>query len=108
MEAPALVELGPRLTPAAIRHAGRLDLAWTVLALLEDWTTPRYHDAIGTPGETKRFRVRVRGPLPGKPEASGEFVMVIRRFGDHPGWWISPDGSAARGERATRAWDVIG
>jgi hypothetical protein len=90
MEAPALVDLGPRLTPVAIRHA-RLGLAWEVRAVLEDWTTPRYHDTVGTPGETRRFTVRVRGPLPGQPSETGEFEMVVRRVGDRPGWWISPD-----------------
>ncbi len=30
------------------------------------------------------------GPLPGNPPAAGEFVMLARRYGDHPGWWISP------------------
>jgi hypothetical protein len=33
--------------------------------LLEDWAMRRYHDAVGTPAETKRFTVVVRGPLPG-------------------------------------------
>ena len=94
MEAPALVELGPRLTPTRIRHAALLDLIWDVLGVVENWTTPAYHAVVGTPAETKRFRVRVRGPLPGNPSSSGEFVMAVRRYGDHPGWWISPDGSA--------------
>ena len=47
VEAPALVDLGPRLAPVAIRHA-RLELTWRVLRVVEDWTTPRYHDAVGT------------------------------------------------------------
>src|SRR5262249_19882333 len=84
-------DLGSRLTPVAIRHA-QLDLSWKVLQLLEDWTTPRYHDAVGMPAETKRFVVRVRGPLPGNPSCDGEFTMTIRRFGDRPGWWASPEG----------------
>ena len=89
MEAPALVDLGPRLAPIAIHHA-RLGLTWRVLRVIEDWTTPRYHDAVGTPAETKRYRVRVSGPLPGRPSQEGEFVMTVRRYGDRPGWWISP------------------
>jgi hypothetical protein len=72
METLALVELGPRLVPVAIRHA-RLGLTWRVLTLIEDWTTSRYHDAVGTPAETKQFLVRVSGPLPGTPLAEGEF-----------------------------------
>jgi hypothetical protein len=89
-EALALVDLSPLLTPVAIKHA-RLDLAWTVLGTLENWTTRRYHDSLGKPVETKRFRVRVRGPLPSKPSQDGEFVLVVRRYGDRAGWWISPE-----------------
>jgi hypothetical protein len=93
MEIRALVDLGPHLTPEIIRHP-QLGLSWTVVAVLEDWTTRIYHDAIGTPAETKRFRVRVSGPLPGQPSADGEFVLVVRRYGDRAGWWISPDAPA--------------
>ena len=64
MEVSALVDLGPRLVPVAIRHA-RLGLTWQVTRVLEDWTTPRYSDAVGTAAETRRFRVLVSGPLPG-------------------------------------------
>ncbi len=96
MEAPAVVELGPYLRPCAIRHAG-LGLSWTVLAVLEDWTTPRYHDGVGTPAPTKRFRVRVTGPLPGRPSQDGEFTMIIRRYGDRPGWWASPEPASGPG-----------
>jgi hypothetical protein len=69
---------------------GSLDLSWSVLAVLEDWTTPRYSEVVGTPSESKRFRVRVRGPLPGAPSREGEFVMIVRRCGDRNGWWIAP------------------
>ena len=89
MEAAALVDLGPHLVPVAIQHA-RLGLTWRVPQVVEDCTTPRYHDAAGTPAETRRFRVRVSGPLPGTPSEEGEFVMTVRRYGDRPGWWISP------------------
>ena len=41
--------------------------------------------------ESKRFRVRVRGPMPGKPSKEGEFVMIVRRYGDRDGWWIVPE-----------------
>src|SRR5215475_3584085 len=92
MEVSALVDLGPRLVPVAIRHA-RLGLTWRVTRVLEDWTTPRYYDAVGTAAETRRFRVRVSGPLPGSPSEEGEFVMTVRRYGDRPGWWISPSRS---------------
>lgn len=76
--------------PLTIRHA-ELGLSWSVLAVLEDWTTPSYHEDVGTPMETKRFGVRVSGPLPGRPAEAGEFAMAVRRYGDRSGWWMSPD-----------------
>jgi len=90
VEGPAIVELGLHLKPCVVRHEG-LGLSWTVLAVLEDWTTPQYHDAVGTPAPTKRFRVRVTGLLPGRPSQDGEFTMIIHRYGDRPGWWASPE-----------------
>ena len=81
--------------PGAIHHPA-LALSWTVVAVLENWTTPRYHDAVGTPEQTKRFHVRVAGPLPGRPSETGEFLIVIRRYGDRPGWWICPELANAR------------
>ena len=90
MEASAIVDLGPRAVPVAIRHA-RLDLSWEVVQVLEDWTTRRYHDAVGTAAVTKRFTVRVRGPLPGRPSETGEFVMIIRRYGNRGSWWVAPE-----------------
>lgn len=50
VEAPAVVDLGPHLTPVVIRHA-TLGLSWTVLQLLENWTTPTYRVVIGKPGD---------------------------------------------------------
>jgi hypothetical protein len=52
------------LTALRIRTPGS-GLTWRVTRVLENWTTPRYYDAVGTPAETRRFRVRVSGPLPG-------------------------------------------
>jgi len=89
-EAPAVVDLASHLTPLSIRH-GRLDFEWSVLAVLEDWTDPRYSEVAGTPLESKRLRVRVRGPLPGMSSEEGEFVMIVRRYGDRDGWWIAPE-----------------
>jgi hypothetical protein len=91
MEAPAVVDLSSSLVPLTIRHA-ELDLSWSVLDVLEDWTTPAYYADRGTPMETKRFRVRVTGPLPGRSAVVGEFGMIVRRYGDRAGWWITPSG----------------
>ena len=46
--------------------------------------------ALGQPDQ-QRFRAHVSGFLPGSPSEEGEFVMSVRRYGDRPGWWISPD-----------------
>jgi hypothetical protein len=89
MEAPAIVELGAHVVPVTITHA-TLGLSWKVLRVLEDWTTPTYYAVAGTPGETRRFTCRVRGPLPGNPSADGEFMMIVRRYGDRAAWWIAP------------------
>jgi hypothetical protein len=89
MEAPATVHLGERGTPELVWHT-LLGLRWQVRCVLEDWATTDPWSVLGTPGETRRFVVRVRGPLPGWPTKTGEFVLVIRKFGDKPGWWISP------------------
>lgn len=90
MEAPAVVDLSARLVPLTIRHA-ELDLSWSVLAVVEDWTTPAYHDDVGTPMDTNRFRGRVPGPLPRCPSEAGEFGMIVRRYGDRPGWRVCPE-----------------
>lgn len=38
------------------------------------------------------YRIRVGGPLPGRPVEYGNFVMLVRRYSDRPLlWWISPD-----------------
>ncbi len=89
MEVPAVVDLDPHLVPVAIRHTV-LGLSWSVLAVLEDWATPGFYEDRGTSLETRRFRVRVTGPLPGRPSEAGEFGMIVRRFGDREGWWICP------------------
>lgn len=93
METPAAGDLSASLVPLTIRHT-ELDLSWSVLDVLEDWATPSFHDDRGGPMETKRLRVRVTGPLPGRPSQIGEFSMIVRRYGDRPGWWISPDDPA--------------
>lgn len=72
------------MTPGIIWHA-TLGLKWEVLRVVEDWITPEYRSVLGTPGETRRFVVRVSGPLSVRPPQTGEFVMIVRGFGDGPG-----------------------
>ena len=90
MEAPAIVDLSAQLVPLTIRHA-ELDLVWSVLELLEVWTTPDFEEDLRSSMELKRYRVRVTGPLPGRPSVTGEFGLIVRRYGDRPGWWVSPE-----------------
>ena len=90
MEAPAIVDLSAQLVPLTIRHAG-LDLVWSVLELLEVWTTPDFEEDLRSSMELKRYRVRVTGPLPGRPAETGEFTMIVRRLGDSPSWWAGPE-----------------
>jgi hypothetical protein len=40
-----------------------------------------YLAALGTSGELRCFRILVSGPMPGRPEESGEFVMFLRQVG---------------------------
>ena len=93
MEAPAIVHLGPDQAPDIIWHA-LLSLEWRVLRIAEDWAAADYVAVLGTPGELRRFRVVVSGPLPGRPEETGQFVMVLRQVGDRPGWWVGPESPA--------------
>lgn len=90
MEAPAIVDLSAQLVPLTIRHA-ELELSWSVIDVLEVWTTPDFEQDAGSVMELKRYRVRVTGPLPGRPSEVGEFGMLVRRYGDRSGWWICPE-----------------
>jgi hypothetical protein len=92
MEAPAIVDLTAQLVPLTIRHA-ELELSWSVLEVIEEWTTPDFEQDDGSAMELKRYRVRVTGPLPGRPSVADEFGLIVRRYGDRPGWWIRPDGA---------------
>jgi hypothetical protein len=90
METPAVVDLTAQLVPLTIRHA-ELELSWSVLEVVEQWTTPDFEHDDGTAMELKWYRVRVTGPLPGRPSVAGEFGLIVRRYGDRPGWWVSPE-----------------
>jgi hypothetical protein len=63
------------------------------LRVIEDWTTADYLAALGMSGELRRFRILVSGPMPGRPEESGEFRDASAAVGDRPGWWICPEGA---------------
>lgn len=68
--------LGDQWQQVELYHVGR-GLRWKVREVLDGWTHP------GWPGQTykkpiveKRYWLRVFGPLPGRPEQLGEFVMI--------------------------------
>ena len=93
-EAEAHVELGLNGDPAGfIIHGTRSELSWLVWEVLEKWAMPYpQRPARDSHAEVDRFRVRVGGPLPGRPAEYGNFVMIVRRYADDPpgAWWISP------------------
>jgi hypothetical protein len=94
-EVEAHAEFGLNGRPSGhIMHGRRTGLSWMVWEVLEEWKMPYPERPYGGPGvEVDRYRVRVGGPLPGRPREYGNFVMVIRRYSDAPrAWWISPDG----------------
>jgi hypothetical protein len=66
-------------------------LRWTTLEVLDGWTHP------GWPGRTykkpvvdMRYRLRVFGPLPGRPDQLGELVMIVTAYGNRCRLWIRP------------------
>ena len=53
MEAPAIVDLTAQLVPLTIRHA-ELELSWSVLAVVEEWTTPDFEQDDGSAMELRK------------------------------------------------------
>ena len=87
----AIATLKDEWQPVALYHVAR-GLRWQVRAVLHRWTHP------GWPGKTynkpvveKRYRLRVFGPLPGRPGQHGEFVMIATSYGNRDRWWIRPE-----------------
>ena len=67
-------------------------LRWKVREVLDGWTHR------GWPGRTykkpvveKRYRLRVFGPVAGRPDQLGEFVMIATSYGNRDRWWIRPE-----------------
>ena len=90
-EVEAIATLEGQWQPVALYHVAR-GLRWQVREVLGGWTHP------GWPGRTyqkpvaqKRYRLRVFGPLPGRPDQLGEFVMIATSYGNRDHWWIRPE-----------------
>lgn len=93
MTAPGTLRHGPDFQPVSVHHATR-DLAWQVWEVLGHWVHPApAPERLAVSRVVESWRLKVRGPLPGQPERSGEFVMVAETHGDRPGWWLSPERS---------------
>jgi len=92
-EVAAVVELGPRLTPVGVGHAGCPELSWMVWQTLDSWhiSTSRWFAARGTPAVVERHRVLVSGPAPGNPGGYVSYVVVVSRYGNRRGWWMRPE-----------------
>lgn len=60
---------------------------------LSHWQHPASApERLRMPGVTERYRLRVWGPLPGRPGENGYFTITARTYGNRPGWWLSPGG----------------
>jgi hypothetical protein len=89
-EVEANLAQGAGWLPYEVIHA-RLRLRWQVLKVLDAWVHPAWPE--GTyrkPVIERRYRLRVRGPLPGYPGQRGVFIMVATAYGDRASWWIKP------------------
>jgi hypothetical protein len=94
-EVEAHVEFGLNGYPAGhIMHGRRSGLNWLIWEVLEAWRMPMRERPYGQEPrvEVDRYRIRVGGPLPGRPRDVGNFIMVARRYSDDSlTWWISPE-----------------
>ncbi|WP_026417031.1 hypothetical protein [Actinomadura oligospora] len=73
--------------PARPRRVDRVkpSLSWDVWEILSEERDVQH---LGAPPAV-RYRLRVRGPLPGAPDRTGEFEMFVASRNDRPYWWIS-------------------
>jgi hypothetical protein len=81
--------LGDGMIPELVTHV-RLGLRWRVREVLDAWEHP---DGIKARGGAvhEAWRLRVTGPLPGRPSEHGEFVLIVKGYADRPYWWITPE-----------------
>jgi hypothetical protein len=79
---------GDGLVPEDITHVAA-GLRWAVLEVLDHWRHPDGMKARGS-ACIEAWKLRVAGPLPGRPSQRGEFVMIAKTYADRPYWWITP------------------
>jgi hypothetical protein len=90
-EVEATVSMGEGWTPQHVTHL-QLLYRWKVKEVLDAWVHP------GLPARTygrqlieRRYRLRVVGPLPGRPRQHGEFIMIVTAYGHRHRFWIRPE-----------------
>jgi hypothetical protein len=77
------------LKPELVEHS-TLGITWLVTEILDSWQHPgQPRDLWGQATAIRWWRLKVSGPLPGRPAERGEFIMEITKYGDPPGWWIT-------------------
>jgi len=68
--------LGDQRQPHELYHATR-GLRWKVREVLDGWIHPGWPEkTYNKPVVEKRYRLHVFGPMPGRPDQLGEFVMI--------------------------------
>jgi hypothetical protein len=84
------------MIPELVTHI-RLGLTWQVIEVLDHWEHP---DGMKARGAVVReaWKMRVAGPLPGRPGERGEFVMTARVYSHVGGWWIAPEPGSSPAE----------
>ena len=87
---------GRGLEPRRVEHL-QFGITWDVTAILDPWAHPgRAEDTLGKAILIKWWRLKVSGPLPGRPAELGEFTMEVSFHGSPPGRWITLDGPAPK------------
>ena len=74
--------------------SGHDGLQWSVLETVDFWEHPQYREHGRVPdrpgAEGRRYRLLVRGPLPGRIRQIAEQHVLISQFGDGRGWYMRP------------------
>jgi hypothetical protein len=79
-EVEAIAALEGQWQPVTLCHVAR-GLRWQVREVLDGWTHPGWPGrAYQKPVAQKWYRLRVFGPLPGRPDQRGKFVMIATSY----------------------------
>lgn len=90
-EVEATASQGEGWRPREVIHF-RLGLRWAVREVLDEWVHPGWPEkTYQKPIVERRYRLRVFGPLPGRPDQLGQFVMIATAYGNRHRFWIRPE-----------------